>query len=456
MGRHWNALLATAVLVAGAPLIGVGAVGPATAAPSDGATASYIVVLRDGVARDSIITRQQHSLGIQARQRYSSVLNGYAAQLTPRQAQALSVDVSVLFVSPSRRFLTDPPGPGMTNPPCPDVTQCQIVVRAARRVDAQNSSAYSGNHTGSVPVNVAVIDTGSEPSTDLNVVGGVDCVGDGRGPVADPNGHGTGVAGVLGALDNDAFVVGIAPGARIYSVRVLDQDGFAEDPQVLCGLDWVAATHRDADPTNDIAVANMSLGGPGRDDGKCGLKAHDAVHVAICGLAAAGVTVVAGSANDAASVESDIPGGYREVLTSTGMSDGDGTWGGLTPDPCDGYEDDAYAPFSNYATSPLSRTHIVSAPAVCVSTLAPSSAPPVPGVAVWDGTSFAAPSVSGVVALCIWSGNCARMSPQQIVQKIVLDANLNTLRYPNYGFYGDPLDPVLRKYYGPLIRASLY
>jgi subtilisin family serine protease len=111
-------------------------------------------------------------------------------------------------------------------------------------------------------VNVAVIDTGIDPShPDLNVVGGTNCA-PGLG-FNDLNGHGSHVAGTIAARD-DGNVVGVAPGANLYAVKVLTDAGAGLTTDIICGIDWVTATRTDANPSNDIAVANMSLGGGGR------------------------------------------------------------------------------------------------------------------------------------------------------------------------------------------------
>jgi subtilisin len=80
----------------------------------------------------------------------------------------------------------------------------------------------------------------------------------------------------------------------------------------------------------------------------------------------------------------------------------------------------------------------------------------VPCYAYSTGTSMASPHVAGTVALCIYHGPCAGLTPKQIVAKIVTDARNVSLFAPSYGFQGDPLRPISGKYYGYLIRAGLY
>ncbi len=81
----------------------------------------------------------------------------------------------------------------------------------------------SGNGSGAVNVDVAVIDTGISAHPDLNVVGGVNC-STGKS-YDDGNGHGSHVAGTIGAKDDSVGVVGVAPGARLWAVRVLNNQG---------------------------------------------------------------------------------------------------------------------------------------------------------------------------------------------------------------------------------------
>src|SRR5207247_8540663 len=132
---------------------------------------------------------------------------------------------------------------------------------------------------------------------DRNVVGGTNCLG--GTSFVDGNGHGSHVSGTVGALDNDIGVVGVAPGARLYALKVLDDNGSGTFSSVACGLDFAAGTRRDRDPTNDIAVVNMSLAGRGSDDGNCGQNNRDVKHKAVAGAAAQGSGLVVAAANRA-------------------------------------------------------------------------------------------------------------------------------------------------------------
>src|SRR5439155_1697599 len=144
-------------------------------------------------------------------------------------------------------------------------------------------------------------------------------------------------------------VVGVAPGTKRYAVKVVNAQGSGTDAQVICGIDWVTANAASL----GIKVANMSLGGPGADDGNCGNTNGDALHRAICNSVAAGVTYVVAAGNSSEDFSADVPANYNEVLTVTAMADFDGLSGGLgTPSCGDGYfeNDDAAAGFSNFTT----------------------------------------------------------------------------------------------------------
>jgi subtilisin len=170
----------------------------------------------------------------------------------------------------------------------------------------------------------------------------------GAGEFEDGNGHGTHVSGTVAARDDAVGVVGVAPGARIWAARVLNAAGFGSFASVICGVDWATGTRLDADPGNDIEVANMSLSGGGADDGNCGEDNGDAFHAAICNSADAGITYAAAAGNAARDFRTSVPAAYDEVLTVTALSDFDGQPGALGSPTCRRDEDDTFANFSNF------------------------------------------------------------------------------------------------------------
>jgi subtilisin len=410
----------------------------------------YIVVLKDSVSHPgAVAAAHARRYGVKGEHVYRNVFPGYAAAIPERRLAALRADRDVAFVVADSSFTAAAAQPG----DCSDPTVVQCVTRAARRVGAPGSSARSGDGRGSVPLNVAVVDTGIELAhPDLNVVGGVDCTG-AKG-YDDLHGHGTWTAGVIGALDNGFGTVGVAPGARLWSVRALNSQNTGSKSTLLCGLDWVSGTRADADPGNDIAVANLSLAGPGEDTGNCGQTPgndKDPLHLAICRATQAGVTIVVAAGNSASDAAGFAPAAYDEVITVAGMRDTDGLPGGLgqallcnSTDP----SDDVFAAFSNYGAD-----IDVAAPAFCVGTTSIGRS-----YQSVSGTSFAAPIVAGTVALCLASGKkpCAGLTPAQIAAKIQADATAYNQANPGYGYQGDPLRPLPGKHYGYLIRAGLY
>lgn len=190
---------------------------------------------------------------------------------------------------------------------------------------------------------VALLDTGIQlDHPDLNVVGGVNCSAD-PGGFGDNHGHGTWVAGAVGALDNSFGVVGAAPGVRLWSVKVLDHNDSAELANVLCGIDWVT------EHASTIDVAMLDFGDVGANDGNCGYTNGDLFHQAVCRAVAAGVTVVAAAGSSGIDAAGVIPAGYPEVITVSFYSDLDGLPGGLNTKKCDNVvPDDVLDPLSNF------------------------------------------------------------------------------------------------------------
>jgi subtilisin family serine protease len=399
---------------------------------------SYVVVYKATVGDVGGTTSTlQSKLGFTSSFRYASALKGFAASLTDRQLSQLNADPEVAFVEPDVTFTaagTVALAPGETEPV------------GIRRIGAATTTAV---HLGS-GVNVAELDTGIDLSNpDLNAVSGVNCV-KGGSSAQDDNGHGTNVAGIIGARDQGAGVVGVAPGTKLYAVKVLSRSGSGSLSQILCGINWVTAN---ATALN-IKVANMSLAGSGQNDNNCGNTNKDAEHQAICKSVAAGVTYVAAAGNNSASLGGYIPAAYPEVLTVTAMTDTDGVPGGLGPSACvKGQHDDTYASYSNYAVSAADQAHTIAAPGTCVVSDAIGG-----GTSTYYGTSQAAPHVAGTVALCLNDGGvagpCAGLAPAAIIAQVRGDAA--SAFSSGSGFVGDPLQPLAGKYFGYLVSAGGY
>jgi subtilisin len=296
------------------------------------------------------------------------------------------------------------------------------------------------------PVNVAVVDTGIDTThPDLNVRGGVDCSPDVesftpgalvfsvqdipalRGVATggletanlpgyqDGHGHGTHVAGTIGALDNDFGVVGMAPGASLYAVRVLNSSGSGTAESIICGLEWIAEYH---DLIGFDAV-NMSLGLHFQGDvaplfAPCNVDTTGnptfvqepallAIQQAICDVTALGIPVVVAAGNDDGSASMNFPATLDNVITVSNFFDADGAAGArgentACPEVGPNSLDDAlWTHWNGSLRKEYSSSNGIdvdlSAPGTCVLSTVPG------GYATLTGTSMASPHVAGLVAL---------------------------------------------------------
>lgn len=374
-------------------------------------TSPTIVVLHRTADPARAVAALARAHGIRVEHSYVAALHGFSARLSPRQRDALGREPAVASVHDDREVRLVTP------------------VTAARRPDAPTGVRRIGAGTAAAAVAVAVIDTGIDlrhPA--LNAETGVTCIAGRRrtSPAQDDNGHGTHVAGTIAARAGSG-VAGVAPGTKLYAVKVLDARGVSTVAQVICGIDWVTANAKRL----GIAVANLSFGGPGPSDGDCGARSGDPLHEAICRSTEAGIAYVVAAGNDGTDLAGSVPAAYPEVLTVAAMSDSDGHGGGLGGPPAcmPGERDDAPASFSDYATAAADAAHLVAAPGVCITSTWPGG-----GTNTISGTSMAAPHVTGVVALCISAGRCER-DPARAIRTVVAEAQRHASGAN--GFVGD-------------------
>lgn len=395
------------------------AVAPDATAHSSGAQTSspVVVVLRDNVDSSAVAARHGRRVGVRVTRVFSKALNGYAATVTPRERAALQADEAVLFVADDVEVRVT------------TKAATQVLPTGVNRIEGERSSAGSGDGRGSVDADIAVIDGGFQlDHPDVDIRPGIDCVGLGY---ANGGNHGLAVGGVAAAADNGIGVVGVSPGARIWAIGTQNANGSGLVSNVICGLDWVVA-HADT-----IEVTNMSLAALGTDDGKCGRVNGDAMHVAICRVVAAGVTVVASAGNDGSDAATRVPAAYSEVITVSGVADFDGIPGGLGSDCLKNaavlVHDDTFAYFSNYGA-----VVDIAAPALCLLSTDLKSK-----YSLHDGTSFASPHVAGAAALYLAAHPNA--TPAQ-VRRALVDAG----RFD----YDSTLDPDRIK--EPLLDVSTF
>ncbi len=154
-------------------------------------------------------------------------------------------------------------------------------------------------------VKVAILDTGMDythEDLDDNYRGGYDFVFGDNDPFDDSyNSHGTHVAGIIAAEKNGMGVVGVAPEAELYAVKVLDGGGFGTEAWIIAGIEWAVS--------NGVDVINMSLSGPDRQ----GMwEACERAH-------SAGILLVAAGGNSLAGGGPVLyPAAYDSVIGVTG------------------------------------------------------------------------------------------------------------------------------------------
>jgi subtilisin len=372
---------------------------PEAALSKSAGSVDVIVVLRDDFAPGGFEANQARAaqiaaeLGLTPTYTYGAALFGFAAAVPEGRLSGLANDPRVAYVSEDR----------------PVQMVAQSLPTGIDRIDGELSSQVSGNGSGSTDVDVAIIDTGIDiDHPDLNVVGGKNC-SSGKS-FDDGNGHGTHVAGTVAAKDDGTGVVGVAPGARLYAVRVLDASGSGSFSSVICGVDFVTAN------AATIEVANMSLGGTGSDpaDGTVGnCTTGDALHDAICKSVKAGVTYAVAAGNDAKDAAGFVPAAYDDVITVSALADFDGKEGALGSPTCRTDEDDTFANFSNFG-----KDVDIIAPGVCINSTWLRG-----GYNTISGTSMASPHAAGAAALYI-STQSSRPSPATVKSALQNAGNL--------------------------------
>jgi PKD repeat protein len=287
----------------------------------------------------------------------------------------------------------------------------QTTPTGVRRIFA-NTTDLSLDQTDDmrVDVDVAVLDTGIDyEHPELNVVGGANCLNyvrngwrvtyycDEAVSSDDDHYHGTHVAGTIGAIDNGSGVVGVAPGARLWAVKVLDNNGSGSLSGIIAGIDWVAAN-------GDIEVINMSLGGGGFSS---------AMNTAVYNAVQDGVTVVVAAGNSNQNAANFTPANAPDAITVSALADFNGAPGGGAAPTCRTDQDDTLADFSNWGA-----TVDIAAPGVCIYSTYPLEKGSFNTI---SGTSMASPHVAGAAALLASNG----LTPAEIRAALVSKGNLN-------------------------------
>ena len=300
---------------------------------SDPVPGSYIVVFKDGV--DDVSAKTERT-GKKAKHVYVSALKGFAADLSDDEVAALRADADVSYIEEDGVYSVDATQTGAT--------------WGIDRIDQRNlplSGTYTYTSTGA-GVRAYIIDTGIRTTHTQfgtrasTVYGGSDC-----------HGHGTHVAGTVGGS-----TYGVAKGALLRAVKVLNCSGSGTTSGIIAGIDWVRVNHIKP------AVANMSLGG----------GFSSSLNTATNNLANAGVFIAVAAGNNNGNACNNSPASAANATTVMSST-----------------STDAKSSFSNWGS--------------CAHLYAPGSSI----TSAWwtsntatntiSGTSMASPHVAGVAAL---------------------------------------------------------
>jgi len=361
-----------------------------SAAPGD----RYIVVFRPETRNAPGLARQLvGQAGGRLDFTYEHAIRGFAATLPEPALAGIRANPNVAYVEVDQ----------------PVHAYVQTVPTGVQRIFADDNTNLDidGVDDVRIDVDVAIIDTGIDlDHPDLNVVASTDCTNESGGPPwartvtcgaggDDDNGHGSHVAGSVGAIDDGVGVVGVAPGARLHAVKVLESNGSGSIAMIVAGIDYVTAD-------GTIEVANMSLGC------ECTSQAMDD---AITNSVASGVTYAVAAGNSGEDAATHSPANHPDVITVSALADFDGEPGGLGSSTCRSDQDDTLADFSNFGS-----LIEITAPGVCILSTWMNG-----GYETISGTSMASPHVAGAAALLASTGG----TPASIRQALIDAGNFD-------------------------------
>lgn len=337
---------------------------------------SYIVVFKSDAANDAASKGQSiesyrteilQTAEVQrdrVYQEYNRTITGFAAELSDAQLSLLRTDPRIDFIEKDRIVQFAPPCGTPNGGPCDGDgggddggdSSAQETPYGITRVNG--GATYTGT-------NVAwILDSGVDlDHPDLNVDASLGFNAFTKGKdgksLDDGNGHGTHVAGTIAAIDNNTGVIGVAAGATVVPVKILDSRGSGSYSGVIAGVDHVAANGSSGD------VANMSLGGP----------TSDALDTAVKNASSRGIYFVIAAGNSATDANNSSPAraNGQYIYTISAMD-----------------SNDQWASFSNYGNPPVD----FAAPGVSVLSTWKEG-----GYNTISGTSMAAPHTAGVLLL---------------------------------------------------------
>ena len=280
------------------------------------------------------------------KQTYVSGMNGFTAELTPEQVTKLKSDPNIQSIEQDQTVTLGTAPAESTTPP-----SSQLVPWGVAKV----------GYGPAIGKTAWTIDTGvdiTHPDLTVDATRCMSFLGSGT-TAQDQNGHGTHVAGIIGAKNNSMGVVGVAAGATIVALRALDASGSGTMSNIIAAVDWVASHAQRGD------VVNMSIGG--------GIS--DALNGAVYMASLKGIffTIAAGNAaTNAATISPACVNG--EYIYTIAAMDSNSMW----------------ASFSNYGAPPIDYC----APGVSITSTYLNGQ-----YAMLTGTSMAAPHMAGLLLL---------------------------------------------------------
>lgn len=266
----------------------------------------YVVALRQGPRGATALAAVADPGGNEERRlrRFRS-LDAFAADLTADEVAALRASGGALFVDPvvprsSSEVL--PAAPFRTTPRSEALRlrDAQVVPYGLQMIRAREVWAV----TRGTSVNVVVCDSGidaTHPELAARYQGGFNAF-TGQPGAPDDRSHGTHVAGLIAAADNDAGIIGVAPDVRLWAVKVLDSKGAGTDETVAASIDWAIEKKRSL---GGRWILNFSLGAasPSRLEEAAVARAVDEGLLLVCAAGNSGFAQI------------DYPAKYRGVVS---------------------------------------------------------------------------------------------------------------------------------------------
>ena len=334
---------------------------------------SYIVVLNDAELNAEL----ENQIGYEAKQKvaksaaekvmkragitdgelgfvYGTAIKGFSVKIAPGQLKKLQDDPSVKYIEEDQIVTLVIPELRINGKPTKPTAPSETIPWGVERVNGGVSGVGKTAWIIDTGIDLTHPDLNVDPNRGVSYVTGVTSPND-------DNGHGTHCAGIVAARDNDIGVIGVAAGATVVPVKVLNRRGSGTYDAIIAGVNYVAANGSSGD------VANMSLGGG------FSKALNDAV---IAASAKVKFTLAAGNESTSATLKSPASANGNNIYTISAMAQGD-----------------LWASYSNYDNPPVDYCE----PGSSIYSTYKGG-----GYATMSGTSMAAPHMAGLLLLGVF------------------------------------------------------